>query len=223
MIYITLGQQFRSNLEIFRLEIQNASTTSSKSNQLRNVNTLRWESGNVTTQPWEITDRKSEVISFECNINCVRLNKMSYFSEFLSWIIQTFWKWWTTRDQTIDSYKEISFFGKICCFKIPIFHTWSNDHIQFSERSNKYSRGYGILKSYAIGITLCCIEMIEKNSVPIGYDFKSQPDRGVRVIEKNAFSAFLHQFFCILHLRCHITKNIYKIVLRFGPHNGYCH
>ena len=42
------------NLEIFRMKTQNASTTSSKSNQLRNVNTVQWESGNVTTQPWEI-------------------------------------------------------------------------------------------------------------------------------------------------------------------------
>ena len=44
------------------MEIQNASTTSSKSNQLRNVNTVGWESWNVTTQPWEINNRKSEVI-----------------------------------------------------------------------------------------------------------------------------------------------------------------
>ena len=49
------------------MEIQNASTTSSKSNQLRNVNTVRWESGNVTTQPWEINNRKFEVIAFVVN------------------------------------------------------------------------------------------------------------------------------------------------------------
>ena len=49
------------------MEIQNASTTSSKSNQLRNVNTLRCESVNVTTQPWEINNRKSEVIAFAVN------------------------------------------------------------------------------------------------------------------------------------------------------------
>ena len=49
------------------MEIQNASTTSSKSNQLRNVNTVRWESGNVTTQPWKINNRKSEVIAFVVN------------------------------------------------------------------------------------------------------------------------------------------------------------
>ena len=40
---------------------------SPKSNQLRNVNTVRWESWNVTTQPWEINDRKSEVIAFVVN------------------------------------------------------------------------------------------------------------------------------------------------------------
>ena len=46
------------------MEIQNASTTSSKSNQLRNFNSVRWESGNVTSQLWEINIRKSEVIAF---------------------------------------------------------------------------------------------------------------------------------------------------------------
>ena len=54
-------------LYIFRMEIQNASTTPSKSNQLRNVNTVWWESWNVTTQPWEINDSKSEVIAFVVN------------------------------------------------------------------------------------------------------------------------------------------------------------
>ena len=49
------------------MEFQNASTTPSKYNQLRNVNTVRWESGNVTTQPWEINNRKSEVIAFVVN------------------------------------------------------------------------------------------------------------------------------------------------------------
>ena len=49
------------------MEIENAGTTPSKSNQLRNVNTVRWESGNVTTQPWEINNRKSEVIAFVVN------------------------------------------------------------------------------------------------------------------------------------------------------------
>ena len=49
------------------MEIQNASTTSSKSNQMRNVNTVRWESWNVTTQPREINNRKSEVIAFVVN------------------------------------------------------------------------------------------------------------------------------------------------------------
>ena len=49
------------------MEIQNASTTPSKSNQLRNVNTVRWESRDVTTQPWEINYRKTEVIAFVVN------------------------------------------------------------------------------------------------------------------------------------------------------------
>ena len=49
------------------MEIQNASTTPSKCNQLRNVNTVRWESWNVTTQPCKINDRKSEVIAFVVN------------------------------------------------------------------------------------------------------------------------------------------------------------
>ena len=49
------------------MEIQNASTTPSKSNQLRNVNTVRWESRDVTTQPLEIDERKTEVIAFVVN------------------------------------------------------------------------------------------------------------------------------------------------------------
>ena len=49
------------------LEIQNASTTSSKFNKLQNDNTVRWESGNVSTQPWEVNYRKSEVITFVVN------------------------------------------------------------------------------------------------------------------------------------------------------------
>ena len=51
------------------MEIQNTSTTSSKSNQLQNVNTVRWEFVNVTSQlsVWEIKNRKSEVIAFVVN------------------------------------------------------------------------------------------------------------------------------------------------------------
>ena len=49
------------------MEIQNASKTFSKSNQLRNVNIVRWESGNVTTQLLEINNRKSEVSAFVIN------------------------------------------------------------------------------------------------------------------------------------------------------------
>ena len=49
------------------MKILKASTTSSKSNQLQNENTVRWESGNVTTQPWESNNGKSEVIAFVVN------------------------------------------------------------------------------------------------------------------------------------------------------------
>ena len=58
---------FGSNLKIFRMEIRNASATPSKSNQLRNVNTIRLKSSNITTQPGEIDVRKSEVIAFVVN------------------------------------------------------------------------------------------------------------------------------------------------------------
>ena len=54
------------------MEIKNASTTPSKSNQLRNVNIVRQEFWNVTTQPWEFNDRKSEVIEFVVNAGMKR-------------------------------------------------------------------------------------------------------------------------------------------------------
>ena len=47
------------------MEIQNASTTPSKSNQLRNVNSVRW-ARNITQQG-DIYERKSEVIAFVVN------------------------------------------------------------------------------------------------------------------------------------------------------------
>ena len=37
---VTLCQWFRSDLKIFRMDIQNASTTPSKSNQLQNLNNV---------------------------------------------------------------------------------------------------------------------------------------------------------------------------------------
>ena len=49
------------------MEIQNATTSPSKSNQLQNVNTVRWESRNITNQPGEIDELKSEVIVFVVN------------------------------------------------------------------------------------------------------------------------------------------------------------
>ena len=66
VISVTLRQYFGSDLKIFRIEILNASATCtpSKSNQLRNVNTIGWESSNITTKPGENDDRKSKVIAF---------------------------------------------------------------------------------------------------------------------------------------------------------------
>ena len=49
------------------MEIEHASTAQSKSNQMRNVHTVRWESGIATTQRWDIDNRKSEVIAFVVN------------------------------------------------------------------------------------------------------------------------------------------------------------
>ena len=74
---VTLCQKFWSDLKIFRMEIKNASTTSSKSNQLRNINSVRWESRNITTQPGEIYYRKSEVIAFVVNA-CVNITTNNF-------------------------------------------------------------------------------------------------------------------------------------------------
>ena len=49
------------------MEIKNASTTSSKSNQLQIFNTVELESINITTQPGNIDNRKYEVIAFFVN------------------------------------------------------------------------------------------------------------------------------------------------------------
>ena len=49
------------------MEFQNTSKPPSKSSQLRYVNTVRLESGNITTQPGKIDDRKSELIAFVVN------------------------------------------------------------------------------------------------------------------------------------------------------------
>ena len=72
-------------MKIFKKEIRNASATPSKSNQPRNVNIIRRESSNITTQPEEIDDRKSEVIAFVVNagrnINIFELRKEVSLSE----------------------------------------------------------------------------------------------------------------------------------------------
>ena len=49
------------------MDIRNASATPSKSNQLRNVNTISVESMDITTQPGEAGNRTSEVIAFVVN------------------------------------------------------------------------------------------------------------------------------------------------------------
>ena len=45
----------------------------SKYNQLQNVNTVWWESGNVSSQALEINDRKSEVIGKTKTKYCIKL------------------------------------------------------------------------------------------------------------------------------------------------------
>ena len=57
--------------------IQNASTTPIKSNQLRNVNIVQWESRNITTQREEIDDRKSE-IAFVVN-GCMNIMPNNFY------------------------------------------------------------------------------------------------------------------------------------------------
>ena len=53
--------------EDFRMKIRNVSTTSSKSNQQRSINTALWESRDITNQPGEIIDRNSKVIAMVVN------------------------------------------------------------------------------------------------------------------------------------------------------------
>ena len=108
------------------MEIQNASTTSSKSNQLGNVNTVRWESRNITTRPREIDDRKSEVMAFVVNADmkitannfyifntgkgfpclkylfCVTEVQLGIYQEYVSKIQG--YRWWMYR-QDIERYR----------------------------------------------------------------------------------------------------------------------
>ena len=60
-----------SDLKISRIQIQIASTTPSKSNKRRNVNTIRKSMRSLgtsgATQTGEIDDRKTEVIAFVVN------------------------------------------------------------------------------------------------------------------------------------------------------------
>ena len=49
----------KSDLKIFRTDIQNASTTPSRSDRLRIVNNVKWESRNITIQPVENLRKES--------------------------------------------------------------------------------------------------------------------------------------------------------------------
>ena len=46
------------------MEIKSDSATNSKSNQLRNLNTVRWGSRNITTQPGEIDNRNVKILKY---------------------------------------------------------------------------------------------------------------------------------------------------------------
>ena len=58
---------FLKYFEDFYNGIKSVIATHSKSNQLKIVNTVRWEYRNITTQPGKIDDRKSEVIAIAVN------------------------------------------------------------------------------------------------------------------------------------------------------------
>ena len=61
------------------MKIRNDGTTSSKSNQLQNIITLRWEIRDITIQLREIHDRKSKFNAFavkvDGNINAIICSK----------------------------------------------------------------------------------------------------------------------------------------------------
>ena len=60
-------EQFSSDLMILEMEIKNDSITSSKSNQLRNINTKRWKSKDITTQPGKLKAKlKQQSILISC-------------------------------------------------------------------------------------------------------------------------------------------------------------
>ena len=67
VVSATLWQQFRGNLKSFRMEIENAGTEPSKTNQLWNIDTVGWKSRDITAQPGEIYNRKSKLIEFVVN------------------------------------------------------------------------------------------------------------------------------------------------------------
>ena len=89
VVSVLLCQKFWCDLKICRMEIQNASTTPSKSNKLRNVNTVRWETRNITTKPGEIDYRKSKGIAFVVNAGMnVTVNNMNINSTATYWMLE---------------------------------------------------------------------------------------------------------------------------------------
>ena len=56
-----------SNIHRYFLDFACQSAMPSKSNKLRHVNTMRWESWNIITQPGGIDGRESEVMAFVVN------------------------------------------------------------------------------------------------------------------------------------------------------------
>ena len=61
--------------EDLRMEIQNASASSSKSNKLRNANTGWWKSRYITTRPGEIDDRSFAFFVNAC-LNITAINNL---------------------------------------------------------------------------------------------------------------------------------------------------
>ena len=65
------------------MEIHNTSTTPSKSSQLKNVYTVRWESRNITTQSNKIDARTIEVITLVVNAGMNKTANNFYISFFV--------------------------------------------------------------------------------------------------------------------------------------------
>ena len=71
VIYVSLCQWFWSDLKTLTMKIKHVSTTSSKSNKLRNINTVWWESMVITTQPGKLAigNPKSLLVNVDVDIS----------------------------------------------------------------------------------------------------------------------------------------------------------